>query len=218
MMTLAEENYLKAIYNLSQRDGSNNATVSTLSEILKVKLPTVNSMVNKLAEKNWVEYTKYKGFALTEKGNKKALEVIRKHRLTELFLVKIMGFGWEGVHEIAEEVEHIKSPAFFEKMDLILSNPKYDPHGTPIPDKNGMLPKNNLKLLSESEPGETLSFIAVADSSSDFLSYLSRVGITLYCKIAIIEREIFDGLLKIKIDQKVLTISSQVADKILVGE
>jgi DtxR family Mn-dependent transcriptional regulator len=175
-------------------------------------------MVNKLAEKNWVEYTKYKGFALTEKGNKKALEVIRKHRLTELFLVKIMGFGWEEVHEIAEEVEHIKSPAFFEKMDLILSNPKYDPHGTPIPDKNGMLPKNNLKLLSESEPGETLSFIAVADSSSDFLSYLSRVGITLYCKIAIIEREIFDGLLKIKIDQKVLTISSQVADKILVGE
>jgi DtxR family Mn-dependent transcriptional regulator len=173
-------------------------------------------MVNKLADKELVEYQKYKGFILTEKGRKQALEVIRKHRLTELFLVKIMGFGWEEVHDIAEEVEHIKSPLFFEKMDLILSNPKYDPHGAPIPDKNGKLPKTNLKLLSNIEIGNTVRFVSVSDSSSDFLSYLSRVGISLYSSIEIIDREVFDGLLKIKVNKITTTLSGQVAEKILV--
>ncbi len=214
MRTLAEENYLKAIYNLSQHESG--ATASKLSEKLNVKLPTINSMVNKLAEKELVEYQKYKGFILTAKGQKFALEVIRKHRLTELFLVKIMGFGWEEVHDIAEEVEHIKSPAFFEKMDLILSNPKFDPHGTPIPDKEGKLPKNTLKQLSSIEVGKTITFVAVSDSSSDFLSYLSRVGLTLYSTIQIIDREVFDGLLKIKTNKQIITLSGQVADKILV--
>jgi DtxR family Mn-dependent transcriptional regulator len=214
MRTLAEENYLKAIYNLSQHESG--ATASKLSEKLNVKLPTINSMVNKLAEKELVEYQKYKGFILTAKGQKYALEVIRKHRLTELFLVKIMGFGWVEVHDIAEEVEHIKSPAFFEKMDLILSNPKFDPHGTPIPDKEGKLPKNTLKQLSSIEVGKTITFVAVSDSSSDFLSYLSRVGLTLYSTIQIIDREVFDGLLKIKTNKQIITLSGQVADKILV--
>jgi DtxR family Mn-dependent transcriptional regulator len=214
MRTLAEENYLKAIYNLSQHESG--ATASKLSEKLNVKLPTINSMVNKLAEKELVEYQKYKGFILTAKGQKYALEVIRKHRLTELFLVKIMGFGWEEVHDIAEEVEHIKSPAFFEKMDLILSNPKFDPHGTPIPDKEGKLPKNTLKQLSSIEVGKTITFVAVSDSSTDFLSYLSRVGLTLYSTIQIIDREVFDGLLKIKTNKQNITLSGQVADKILV--
>lgn len=214
MRTLAEENYLKAIYNLSQNE--TGATASKLSEKLNVKLPTINSMVNKLADKQLVEYQKYKGFILTEKGKKQALEVIRKHRLTELFLVKIMGFGWEEVHDIAEEVEHIKSPLFFEKMDLILSNPKYDPHGAPIPDKNGKLPKTNLKLLSTIEIGNTVRFVAVSDSSSDFLSYLSRVGISLYSSIEIIDHEVFDGLLKIKVNKITTTLSGQVAEKILV--
>ena len=214
MRTLAEENYLKAIYNLSQQESG--ATASKLSEKLNVKLPTINSMVNKLAEKELVEYQKYKGFILTAKGQKYALEVIRKHRLTELFLVKIMGFGWEEVHDIAEEVEHIKSPAFFEKMDLILSNPKFDPHGTPIPDKEGKLPKNTLKQLSSIEVGKTITFVAVSDSSTDFLSYLSRAGLTLYSTIQIIDREVFDGLLKIETNKQNITLSGQVADKILV--
>jgi DtxR family Mn-dependent transcriptional regulator len=214
MRTLAEENYLKAIYNLSQHESG--ATASKLSEKLNVKLPTINSMVNKLAEKELVEYQKYKGFILTAKGQKYALEVIRKHRLTELFLVKIMGFGWEEVHDIAEEVEHIKSPAFFEKMDLILSNPKFDPHGTPIPDKEGKIPKNTLKQLSSIEVGKTITFVAVSDSSTDFLSYLSRVGISLYEKIEILDREVFDGLIKIKIGKKNINLSGQVAERILV--
>jgi DtxR family Mn-dependent transcriptional regulator len=214
MRTLAEENYLKAIYNLSQHD--TDATASKLSEKLKVKLPTINSMVNKLAEKKLVEYQKYKGFVLTEKGQKYALEVIRKHRLTELFLVKVMGFGWEEVHDIAEEIEHIQIPAFFDKMDLILSNPKFDPHGTPIPDKNGIISKKPLKQLSTIEIGEKIKFIAVSDSSSDFLSYLSRIGLNLYEEIEIKDREVFDGLLKIKVGKKSISLSGQAADRILV--
>jgi DtxR family transcriptional regulator, Mn-dependent transcriptional regulator len=214
MRTLAEENYLKAIYNLSQHD--TDATASKLSEKLKVKLPTINSMVNKLAEKKLVEYQKYKGFVLTEKGQKYALEVIRKHRLTELFLVKVMGFGWEEVHDIAEEIEHIQIPAFFDKMDLILSNPKFDPHGTPIPDKNGIISKKPLKQLSTIEIGGKIKFIAVSDSSSDFLSYLSRIGLNLYEEIEIKDREVFDGLLKIKVGKKSISLSGQAAERILV--
>ncbi len=214
MRTLAEENYLKAIYNLSQHESG--ATASKLSEKLKLKLPTINSMVNKLAEKELVEYQKYKGFVLTEKGQKYALDVIRKHRLTELFLVKVMGFGWEEVHDIAEEIEHIQIPAFFDKMDLILSNPKFDPHGTPIPDKEGKLPKNKLKQLSLVEVGQKIKFIAVSDSSSDFLSYLSRIGLNLYETIEIIDREVFDGLLKIKIGKQTISLSGQAAERILV--
>lgn len=214
MRTLAEENYLKAIYNLSQNE--NGAKASKLSEKLNVKLPTINSMVNKLAEKKLVEYQKYKGFVLTDKGRKYALDVIRKHRLTELFLVKVMGFGWEEVHEIAEEIEHIQIPAFFDKMDLILSNPKFDPHGTPIPDKNGKLPKNTIKQLSNIEVGSKIKFIAVSDSSSDFLSYLSRIGLNLYEQIEILDREAFDGLLKIKIGKQTISLSGQAAERILV--
>lgn len=214
MRTLAEENYLKAIYNLSQHE--NGATASKLSEKLKLKLPTINSMVNKLAEKELVEYRKYKGFVLTEKGQKYALDVIRKHRLTELFLVKVMGFGWEEVHDIAEEIEHIQIPAFFDKMDLILSNPKFDPHGTPIPDKNGKIPKSTLKQLSNIEIGKKIKFIAVSDSSTDFLSYLSRIGLKLYENIEVLDREVFDGLLKIKTGKQTISLSGQAAERILV--
>ena len=214
MRTLAEENYLKAIYNLSHLE--NGATASKLSEKLKVKLPTINSMVNKLAEKKLVEYQKYKGFVLTDKGQKFALEVIRKHRLTELFLVKVMGFGWEEVHDIAEEIEHIQIPAFFDKMDLILSNPKFDPHGTPIPDKDGFIPKSALNQLSNIQLGKKVKFIAVSDSSSDFLSYLSRIGLNLHESIEIKDREVFDGLLKIKVGKKSISLSGQAAERILV--
>lgn len=214
MRTLAEENYLKAIYNLSQYQGG--TTASKLSEKLNLKLPTINSMVNKLAEKKLVEYQKYKGFILTEKGQQQALEVIRKHRLTELFLVKVMGFGWEEVHDIAEEIEHIQIPAFFDKMDLILSNPKFDPHGTPIPDKNGKIPKSTLKQLSDIEVGQKTRFIAVSDSSTDFLSYLSRIGLKLYENIEVLDREVFDGLLKIKTGRQTISLSGQAAERILV--
>ncbi|MDR3653554.1 MAG: metal-dependent transcriptional regulator [Paludibacter sp.] len=137
MASTAEENYLKALYSLSNLKEEVN--VSALSNLLKVSLPTVNSMVKNLKNQGLVNYEKYKPLSLTEKGKKQAALVTRKHRLTEMFLVNKMGFGLDVVHEIAEQVEHINSSVFFERMDELLDFPKIDPHGSPIPDKNGFI-------------------------------------------------------------------------------
>ena len=134
MHSYTEENYLKALFNLANEMGEVSA--NELSKHLEIKMPTVNSMMKKLSEKKLVYYESYKPFKLTEKGKKEAGLVIRKHRLTEMFLVEKMDFGWEQVHVIAEQIEHIKSPEFFEKMDQMLGFPTIDPHGSPIPDKN----------------------------------------------------------------------------------
>ncbi len=133
MNSLTEENYLKAIFHLISPQ--NTVTVNELSKLLKIKMPSVNSMMKKFADKNWVKYEPYQPICITDLGKKEAALVVRKHRLTEMFLVEKMGFGWEIVHEIAEQVEHIHSDLFFEKMDELLNYPKADPHGEPIPDK-----------------------------------------------------------------------------------
>src|SRR5690606_4324738 len=137
MHSAIEENYLKALFNLANENGE--AGVNELSKSLDLKMPTVNSMMKKLADKKLVKYESYKPIKLTEKGRKEAAMIIRKHRLTEMFLVDKMGFTWDQVHYIAEQVEHVKSPAFFDKMDELLGNPLVDPHGSPIPDKNGKI-------------------------------------------------------------------------------
>lgn len=132
MASTTEENYLKALYNLSNTQGEVN--ISELALSLKVSMPTANSMVKSLQKSDWVIYEKYKPVTLTPKGQKEAALIIRKHRLTEMFLVKKMGFGWEEVHEVAEQIEHIHAPKFFERMDEMLGYPTMDPHGSPIPD------------------------------------------------------------------------------------
>ena len=145
--SLTKENYLKALFALSNE--ADEVTVNELSKRLGIKMPTVTSMMKKLAEKKLVNYESYKPLRLTEKGKREAGIIIRKHRLTEMFLAEIMGFGWEEVHEIAEQVEHIQSPDFFEKMDKMLGYPKIDPHGSPIPDKTGRMewkPYTKLRL------------------------------------------------------------------------
>lgn len=139
MFTLAEENYLKGLFHLSDEAGE--VGVNELSRHLGIKMPTVNSMVKKLAEKGLVHYETYKPLRLTPTGRKEAALIIRKHRLTEMFLVEKMGFGEEHIHAIAEQVEHIQSPEFFEKMDELLGFPTADPHGSPIPDKHGRMPQ-----------------------------------------------------------------------------
>jgi DtxR family transcriptional regulator, Mn-dependent transcriptional regulator len=143
MNSLTEENYLKALLSLSGDSGEVNA--AAISKRLGIKMPTVTSMMRKLAGKHFVEYKRYRPLRLTEKGKKEALLIIRRHRLTELFLVKKMGFGWEEVHEIAEQLEHIQTKEFFERMDIILGFPKIDPHGKPIPDKDGKLTIDHIK-------------------------------------------------------------------------
>lgn len=190
MNSLTEENYLKALFNIA--DDKGEVSVNDLSKYLCIKMPTVNSMMKKLSEKKLVHYESYKPLRLTEKGKKEAGLVIRKHRLTEMFLVNKMNFGWEYVHDIAEQMEHIKSPEFFEKMDELLGYPKIDPHGSPIPDKNGKLVWKEYNKLSDCKVGETVKLAAVIHTSSEFLKFLSTREMHLGVGIKIKYIESFD--------------------------
>lgn len=190
MNSLTEENYLKALFNLANDLGEVN--VNELSKSLSIKMPTVTSMMKKLADKKLVHYESYKPLRLTEKGKKEAGIIIRKHRMTEMFLVEKMKFGWEEVHDIAEQVEHIQSPVFFEKMDELLGYPKIDPHGAPIPDKNGKMIWKEYSKLSDCKVGETVKLSAVINTSTDFLKYLNSREMRLGLKMKIKSIEDFD--------------------------
>ncbi len=198
--SLTAENYLKAIFALSNE--TEEVTVNELSKRLNIKMPTVTSMMKKLAEKKLVNYESYKPLRLTEKGKKEAGIIIRKHRLTEMFLVEIMGFGWEEVHEIAEQVEHVQSPDFFERMDKMLGYPKIDPHGSPIPDKNGRMEWRPYKKLSDCMPGKELKLAAVLNSSAEFLKYLNSRSLKLGSKLKIKSVESFDGSMMVSFERK----------------
>lgn len=191
-------------------------SVNDLSKSLQIKMPSVNSMIKKFAEKNWVIYESYKPIRVTESGRKEAALIVRKHRLTEMFLVEKMGFGWENVHEIAEQLEHIHSDAFFDKMDEILNHPKVDPHGEPIPDKDGVVVQAELKKLSQCKENEKVVFASVTTSSDDFLSYLNKRNIQLGTEMKVISIENFDQSMLIEIDHKQEVFSKLVCEKLLV--
>ena len=212
--TLTEENYLKALFHLV--DNESKATINELSKFLNVKMPSVNNMMKKFAEKGWVIYETYKPLIVTEKGRREAALVVRKHRLTEMFLVKKMNFGWENVHEIAEQLEHVHSTIFFDKMDEILDYPKFDPHGEPIPDKDGNIIAQNLQKLSNCEPGEIVIFASVTLSDDAFLNYLTERNLLLDKKIKIIKIESFDKSITIEVDKKQEVLSRKATEKILV--
>lgn len=214
MNTYAEENYLKELFNLSIKTGE--VSVQELSKALGIKMPSVNSMIKKLAEKKMVSYASYKPLRLTDLGKKNAGLVVRKHRLTEMYLVQKMGFGWEQVHQIAEQVEHLQSPLFFEKMDELLGFPTVDPHGSPIPDKNGKVQWLQLKKLSELQVGEKVKIVAVTNSSEEFLKFLNTKGLHLGLSIKILAIEKFDGSMQVNYGtKKNEMISVIVAEKLL---
>lgn len=191
MYSHAEENCLKAMLLLSLEHGNTGA--NELSKRLGIKMPTVNSMVKRLAEKKLVHYESYKPLELTAKGKKEAALVLRKHRLTEMFLVEKMGFGWEEVHAIAEQVEHIQSPRFFAKMDELLNYPKIDPHGSPIPDASGKVEWKHYNKLSDCKAGDRVSIVGLTHSADDFLSFLNSRDLKLGVIIKIESVEAFDG-------------------------
>lgn len=195
MHSYTEENYLKALFNLSAEKGE--VSPNEVSKQLGIKMPTVNSMMKKLAEKKLVIYESYKPIRLTEKGKKEAGLIIRKHRLTEMFLVQQMGFGWEEVHEIAEQIEHLQSPVFFEKMDALLGFPKIDPHGSPIPDKTGKMEWIKYEKLSNCKAGDTVKLAAVIHTTDDFLKFLNQRGLQLGLKLKIKRVEKFDGSMEV---------------------
>ncbi len=214
MISLTEENYLKAMFNLSEKSGE--VTVNELSKALNIKMPTVNSMVKKLAIKGFLNYQTYKPIQLTEEGKKEALGIIRKHRLTEMFLVEKMGFGWEEVHEVAEQIEHIHSPKFFAKMDELLDFPTVDPHGSPIPDASGKIQWKTYETLNQFLPGDKLKLVAVTNSNDEFLKYLNTKNIVLETQIEILEKEEFDQNITVQFNGQKIVLSPKVTERLLV--
>jgi len=215
MHSYTEENYLKALFNLSA--GKGEVSANELSKQLGIKMPTVNSMMKKLADKKLVHYESYRPLRLTEKGKKEAALIIRKHRLTEMFLVQKMGFGWEQVHEIAEQIEHLHSPDFFEKMDALLGYPKIDPHGSPIPDKTGKMEWVHYDKLSSCKAGETVKLAAVIHTTDDFLKFLTARELHLGLKIKIKSIETFDGSMIVNYNKRTAEmLSATVCERLLV--
>lgn len=215
MASQTEENYLKSLFLLANEKGE--ISLSDLSKSLEISIPTANSMVNKLHEKGLLNYEKYKPLVLTSKGKKEAALIIRKHRLTEMFLVDIMGFGWEQVHDIAEQIEHINSTVFFERMDELLSFPTIDPHGSPIPDKNGKISWKSYEKLSDCKAGQTVKLAALTHSSSDFLKFLNSKGLSLGLKLKVHSIESFDKSMVVSYDKhKQEQFSQIICDRLLV--
>jgi len=209
----SEENYLKEIFHLS---GEGKAKVSTnaLAIRLNTKASSITDMVKKLSEKDLLSYKKYKGCGLTKAGEVIAIQVIRKHRLWETFLVENLNFGWEEVHEVAEQLEHINSKKLIDELDQFLKHPKYDPHGDPIPDKNGNITyrKSNIKL-KDGAVNSIVEVIKVNEDSIPLLRYLDQIGLKLRSKIKIFEKFAFDESLRVQIDGNAeINLSKKVAE------
>ncbi len=214
-LTTAEENYLKAIYHLSDGATKSVSTNDVAAE-MKTKPASVSDMLRKLGEKEMIEYRKYYGVNITEEGKKKALQTIRKHRLWEVFLVDKLQFAWDEVHEVAEELEHIQSPLLIQRLDAYLNFPKFDPHGDPIPDEYGDVRARPRLALNEMEVDQSGQIVAVKDSSAAFLKYLDKVGAYIGARIKILDKVEFDGSMEILVDQKkTLFMSKDVAANIL---
>lgn len=216
MTSFTEENYLKIIYKLSAETESEIST-NAIAELTQTKAASVTDMLRKLSEKQLVYYQKYQGVRLTELGEKVALKVIRKHRLWEVFLVEKLKFNWDEVHEIAEQLEHIASEELVQKLDDFLGFPKFDPHGDPIPDAQGRMPKSGYKNLSETQVNQSVVMMGVAQHSVTFLQYLAKIGLQLGVEIYVFEINDFDKSLTIKIEgTKNCFISTEVAKNVLV--
>ena len=213
MNSQSEEDYLKALYHLQAE--SNTVTTNSVADYLKMKLSSVTDMLKKLAEKNYVNYQKYKGTSLSKKGKLVALQIIRKHRLWETFLVDKLNFGWGQVHLIAEQLEHIKSEELIEKLDAFLGNPKYDPHGDPIPNKEGRIEKMNQKLLIELKQNKKGIITGVKRGTATLLSYLDKNKIKLGDAIKVLEIIEFDGTYIVEINKRKVTFSEKICQNLL---
>jgi len=214
--SFTEENYLKAIYKLS---GKSDKGVSTnaLAERMETKPSSVTDMVKKLAAKKLVNHQRYQGVTLTKKGQKIAVDIIRKHRLWEVFLVDHLGFGWDEVHEVAEELEHINSDTLIERLDTFLNYPKYDPHGGPIPDSEGNFPAPARVKLDELEVGKKTKVMGITEHSDAFLTHLKKLGLELGVEFTLKERFDFDRSIEISINDKIIQLSQEVAKNIFVA-
>lgn len=215
MLSITEENHLKAIFHLSS-DGNKDVSTNAIADSLKTKAPSVTDMLKKLSEKKLVSYKKYQGSSLTADGRKTALNIIRKHRLWEVFLVNKLNFNWDEVHDIAEQLEHIKSEKLINELDKFLDYPAKDPHGDPVPNPAGFIKYTTKLVLSDLAIGETGKFVGIKDSSSTFLKLLDKRKISLGSNIKVLHQEDFDQSIYIGLDETNLTISVKSANNIYV--
>lgn len=215
MRTLAEENYLKAIYHLSF-GGVKNVSTNALAEKLDTKPASVTDMIRKLSEKGLVKYEKYQGVRLSTSGKEHALKVIRKHRLWETFLVEKLHFKWDEVHTVAEQLEHIQSPLLEERLDWFLEYPEYDPHGEPIPNAKGQFKAKPETLIKDMQVGQLGVIVAVKTSDAGFLQYLDKIGLQISTLIKIQDIISFDKSVQIELKDtlQMINVSKEVASNI----
>ena len=214
MPSASVEDYLKNIYHLRERD--NKVTTSLLADQLNIAPPSVTDMVKKLSEQGFLRHTPYKGTELTEKGKRSALQIIRKHRLWEMFLAEVLHFSWDEIDEEAEKFEHIMSGKMEDKIDEVLGFPTVDPHGDPIPRKDGTIKKMNLEPLENASEGSTVQVLRVNDENPELLQYASSIGLSLNKRIFIKQKNKFDNSIIVRIGAKETVVSSKLAQNIFV--
>ncbi|MFO7718839.1 MAG: metal-dependent transcriptional regulator [Gillisia sp.] len=215
MFSLSEENYLKAIFHL-ENSFPEGVSTNALAEEMETKASSVTDMIKKLSEKKLLNYKKYQGVKLSKSGRETAIAVIRKHRLWEVFLVEKLNFNWDEVHDVAEQLEHIRSEKLISELDKFLGFPKRDPHGDPIPDAEGKFSVSNKMLLSDVEKGSSGICVGVRDSTAPFLQFLDKNRIALGKELLVLEKESFDQSMLVKINDKELRISHLISGNLYV--
>jgi DtxR family transcriptional regulator, Mn-dependent transcriptional regulator len=205
-LSLTEENYLKAIFALSNETNV-SVNTSSLAKYISIASSSVTDMLKKLSEKGYIAYEKYQGVTLTSEGRKIAINIVRKHRLWEVFLVEKLNFQWDEVHDIAEQLEHIQSTELTARLYEYLERPQFDPHGDPIPNEKGEFPNVNRQKLSEFSPGESVRILGVNDDSPAFLQYLQQIGLTLGTELKIETKLEHDQSMWIKVNNQQLMLS-----------
>ncbi|WP_442796395.1 metal-dependent transcriptional regulator [Pelobium manganitolerans] len=216
MLSFTEENYLKALLRITLDNGVEEVGTNELAAQLEVKPATVTDMLKRLKEKKLINYQKYGKIGLNDSGRKIALEILRKHRLWETFLYEKLEFDWDEVHEIAEQLEHIKSPKLINKLDAFLNFPQFDPHGDPIPTEAGELKVSYKKTLAEVAVGETCKLAAVKDNSAAFLQYVVKVGLGISSMIKVVARQDFDDMMQIEVNGVSHFVSDKFASNVFV--
>ena len=216
-MQISKENYLKVIYSL-ETTKKDRIKTQNLADYLVISPASVTEMLKKLADENYISYIPYKGVSLTKKGREFGKKILRRHRILELYLHKKLGFNWDEVHTEAENLEHAVSDTLINKMDDILHHPQFDPHGDPIPSRDGHVPTQNDIPLSQINTENTYIISRVSDKSPDFLSYLDEKSLTINRKISLKEKRQFDNTLIIQANKQLVELSPLSAEKIRVIE
>ena len=219
MPSQTEENYLKAIYKLAEAEPGQDVSTNRIAAALATRAASVTDMLRRLADKQLLDYEKYRGVRLTAEGRRLALLTVRKHRLWEVFLVQQLGFSWDEVHEVAEELEHVQSPLLMRRLDAFLQFPSFDPHGDPIPAEDGAVRRPVHRLLADLAPGEGGTLAAVKNTSAPFLQYLDKLGLPLGAPVRVLDKVAFDNSLEVQVNEaRTVLISAEVSRNLFITD